>query len=132
MEEKVLEKVRELGQAISDSQTMKKAKDAELAQMVNSEAQQLISEYQENHDKWTSEAKEGGLTKEKLDAVREKIDSEYEKVAAHPVISEYLACKKELDTMISDVNSILNFYITGEEAQEGCSGGCSSCSGCSH
>jgi len=130
MEENILEKVKELGLAIQESQTMKKAKAAELIQMADVEAQSLIAAYQENHDKWINEAKEGGLTKEKLEAVRDKIDKEYEKVAAHPVISEYLACKKEMDTMISDVNSVLNFYITGEEAQEGCSGGCASCNGC--
>lgn len=130
MEENILDKVRELGKAIADSEIMKRAKDAENAQMNDEKAQNLIAEYQENHEKWINEAKEGGLTKEKMDAVREKIDAEYAKVATYPVIAEYLVCKKEADTLISDVNSILNFYITGGEMQEGCSGGCSSCKGC--
>lgn len=130
MEEDILEQVRIVGKAIAECETMKKVQAAELAQMNDIEAQALIADYQKNHEKWINEAKEGGLTKEKMEVARAKIDAEYDKVASYPVIAEYLAAKKEMDNLTSDVNNILNFYMTGKDVQGGCSGGCSSCGGC--
>lgn len=129
MEESIVVKIRELGQAIMDSDTVKNLKEAEEAQMQDAEALQLASAYNLHREKWIEEAKEGGLTKEKLEETRKKIDEEYAALSANETIARYLACKKEWDAMVTTLNQMLNYYLTGE-TESGCSGSCSSCQGC--
>ena len=129
MEESIVLKVRELGEAIMESKTAKNYREAELKQMQDVEAQKLASEYNLHREQWIAQAKEGGLTKEKLEQARKKIDDEYEKLAANETIAHYLSCKKEWDNMVTAMNQMLNYYLTGE-TEGGCSGNCSSCHGC--
>ena len=44
------------------------------------------------------------------------------------VISDYVEAKKAFDNLVSEVNNIINYYITGQDPN--CTHNCSTCSGC--
>ena len=56
--------------------------------------------------------------------------AEYGALCLNPVIKEFVEAKQDAEKLLSEVNSIIHFYVTGEEQQGGCSGNCSSCGGC--
>ena len=57
---------------------------------------------------------------------------EFEKIAKNPLIAEYLEANREFENMVNQVNAVLEYFITGQEANNGggCGGNCSSCKSC--
>lgn len=124
----ILTKARELGQTIVDSEEYKHLKECEERQEKDEEAIALLMEYN-NVRKALAEEIQGGVDDERMAKIREELTALYEKVMGNAVIAEYAEAQKNFDAVISQMNSILTYFITGE-LSAGCSGNCSGCSSC--
>lgn len=124
----ILTKARELGQAIVDSEEYKALKAAEEKQENDAAAMALLLEYNDVR-KALAEEVNSGISDERMNEIREKLEESYEKVMSNPVISEYYEAQQKFESIVHQMNSILTYFMTGE-ISGGCSGNCSGCSSC--
>jgi cell fate (sporulation/competence/biofilm development) regulator YlbF (YheA/YmcA/DUF963 family) len=122
----ILNKARDLGEMISDSDEMKELVIAQENLAKDASAQTKLEEY-----KKLQESLQKAVTSRDLalaDSYREKMKAMQDELNAVESVSNYTKANTELDKLIGNVNSVISFVISGEE---GCSsGGCSGCSGC--
>ena len=128
----VTEQAKILGQAIIESDEFKAYAAAEERFHTDEEAQRLTAEYDANCAKCTEELKKEDILPQEMIKIRQQISREFAKLSENKVIREYLEAKKAAEKLLANVNSIIHFYVTGEEehSHEGCSGSCSTCGGC--
>ena len=122
----VLDKARELGMLIQASEQMKNAKNAEILQSNDDKAQELMKEYNLKRLNLARDMQSGKISRE--DAVKQNNEAFDEIVEKSDSIKNYIEAKKEFDTLVNQVNQILNFYITGQDPN--CTHDCSTCGGC--
>ena len=125
----ILEKARELGEAIIESEEFKALKKAELEQENDEEAMALLKEYSELRTSLAQEIQKGDVSEDEMSAIREKLEEAYEKVTTNDHITAYINAQREFQTVLDQMNRIITFHITGENPG-GCSGNCSSCGSC--
>lgn len=128
----VLEQAKILGRSLVESDEFKAYAEAEAIYNSSEEAQQLTKEYDESCKEHYNELRKENLSPSETVKIRRRITEEYTKVSAHPIIKDYLEKKKAAEKLLSNVNSIIKFYVTGEDQNESgeCTGNCSSCGGC--
>lgn len=125
----ILTKARELGQAIVDSEEYKNLKAAEEKQEKSEEAMALLVEYNNVRKRLAEEINASEVSDERMSEIREELEKCYEKVMSNPDISEYYEAQRRFESIVSQMNSILTYFMTGE-ISGGCSGNCSGCSSC--
>lgn len=121
----IIEKTRELGELIKDCPEMAAVRLAEEVQNKDEAAQELLKEYNLARMNFAKDMHEGKITQE--DAIKQNQKS-FEKIAQNEVIAAYIDAKKDFDTVVNEINNILNFYITGQDPS--CTHDCGSCGGC--
>lgn len=122
----IFEKTRELGEMIENSEEMKRLKIAEGLQAEDPEAQELFGEFNLKRMNLAKDLEEGKISQE--EAIRKNSEAFNEMMEKSELIKNYIDAKKEFDLMISKINGILNYYITGQDPN--CTHNCSTCSGC--
>lgn len=122
----IFKKATELGELILESAEMKKMKAADLAQQQDEEAQKALGDFNLKRMNLARDMQEGKISKE--EAVKKNTEAFQDMVQSNKVIEEYVEAKKAFDAMISKVNGILNYYITGQDPN--CTHDCSTCGGC--
>lgn len=122
----ILEKARELGEAIQQSEEMKRYKAAELKQSQDEAAADLMREYNIKRMNLARDMQNGKI--ERAEAVKQNTMAFEEMVEKSETIKEFVAAKKEFDTAIQRMNQMLNYYITGQDPN--CTHDCSTCGGC--
>ena len=122
----VLDKTRELGVLIQASEQMKNMKNAEILQANDDKAQELMKEYNLARLNLARDMQAGKISRE--EAVKKNNEAFDDIVERSDTIKKYIAAKKEFDTLVNQVNQILNFYITGQDPN--CTHDCSTCGGC--
>lgn len=122
----VLDKTRELGVLIQASEQMKNMKNAEILQANDDKAQELMKEYNLTRLNLARDMQAGKISRE--DAVKKNNEAFDDIVEKSDTIKKYIAAKKEFDSLVNQVNQILNFYITGQDPN--CTHDCSTCGGC--
>ena len=122
----VLDKTRELGVLIQASEQMKNMKNAEILQANDDKAQELMKEYNLTRLNLARDMQAGKISRE--DAVKKNNEAFDGIVERSDTIKKYIAAKKEFDSLVNQVNQILNFYITGQDPN--CTHDCSTCGGC--
>ncbi len=125
----IMEKARELGEAIIESEEYKALKKAELEQEQDEEAMALLKEYSELRTSLAMEIQKGDVSEDEMASIREKLEDAYEKVTTNDHITAYINAQRDFQTVLDQMNQIITFHITGENPG-GCSGNCSSCGGC--
>ena len=122
----IIEKARELGEVIQQSEEMKRYKAAELAQSQDDEAAELMREYNIKRMNLARDMQNGKI--ERAEAVKQNTLAFEEMVEKSETIKEFVEAKKEFDMAIQRMNQMLNFYITGQDPN--CTHDCSTCGGC--
>lgn len=126
MNNDILEKTRELGELIQNSEEMKKVKDAEIAQSEDEEAQKLLQEFNLSRMNLARDMQNGNISREEaIEKNNKAFDEVLEKSAT---IKDFIDAKNEFDAVINQMNQILNYYITGQDPN--CTHDCSTCGGC--
>ena len=127
----VIELAKQLGEALSGSEEFLRYKVAEEAYHADAEALKLTEEYGKKSEELAKELTREGIMPSEMIKIRQQMTAEYGKLCNNEVIKEFVTSKQEAEQLLSQVNGIIHFYVTGEEEQEGgCSGNCSSCGGC--
>ena len=126
----IIEKARELGQMIAESDEFKALKGAEELQLQDPEAQELMIEYANRRDELSQKAAREDITKEEFEAIQKEMQDAFNKLCTNKNITRYIEANKEFSNLIGQVNSIIAYFVKGEEQSGGCSGNCSSCGGC--
>ena len=125
----IFEKARELGVAIMESEEFKKLKQAEQDQENDPEALQLLADYSTLRSKLADEINKGEIGEERMAQIREELEEAYQKMTTNDHITAYINAQRTFQAIIDQMNSIISYHITGQ-LPGGCSGSCSSCSGC--
>lgn len=124
--EDVMAKARELGEAIVESEKMKKYKEAERVQAEDENAATLMQEYNIARMNLAREMQKGTI--DRAEAIKKNTEIFEEMVEKSETIKAYVEAKKEFDLLIQKMNQMLNFYITGQDPS--CTHDCSTCGGC--
>lgn len=122
----IMEKTRELGELIQNSEEMKNAKNAEILQANNDEAQELMKEFNLQRMNLARDMQNEVISRE--EAIKKNNEAFEAMLEKSEVIRNYVEAKKAFDSMVNQVNQMLNFYITGQDPN--CTHNCSTCGGC--
>lgn len=125
----ILEKARELGMMIAESDEFKKLKETEQAQLADPDAQQMMADYNAKREEFAQIASRDDLTKEDWEKLNMNAQAEFIKLCQNENIKNYLDANQLFQDLINKVNSIIAHFVRGDD-DSGCSGSCSSCSGC--
>lgn len=123
----IIEKTRELGEMIQESEEMKALKAAEARQAEDENAKTLLMEFNMQRMNLGRDIQAGKITEE--EAVEKNNKAFDELLEKSESIKAYFEAQKALDKVVNEINGILTYYITGQ-APGACSHDCSSCSGC--
>lgn len=122
----ILIKARELGEMLGDSKEMQRFKKAEAILERDDRGMGLMEDYrllQIELVKATRE-KKGEV---QISEVKDMLMAKQKEINTYPITLEYLEAKNEFDSFMKNINDVITFAITGEEA---CSPSkCSSCGG---
>ncbi|MCF8002267.1 MAG: YlbF family regulator [Halanaerobiales bacterium] len=111
----VIEKAKELGQELVESEEYKELKKKESALYDDEEATSLLEEY-ENTNKQLQMARSNG--QEVSEKQQKQLQSIQMKMEQNPAIKSYIESQKKFNEVMNSVNKIINGYITGEEGEQ--------------
>lgn len=126
----IIEKARELGMMLAESDEMKALKGAEELQLADKEAQELLMEYANTRDALSQRAAAPDVTKEDFESIQKDMNDAFAKIMTNENIKRYIEANRDFKNLIDQVNAIISFFVKGEEQGGSCSGNCSSCGGC--
>ncbi len=128
--EQIFEKAKELADLIAYSDEKKNAQEASRQLMEDEEASKLISDYNEKREAKLAEFKDKEPTKEDVESINEYLQGEFNKIMDNQVIHEYVKASRVFEMMLTQMDNIIKQGISVDDGHSGCSGSCSTCSGC--
>ena len=126
----IIEKTKELGKLLSDSDQVRAMLAARLAYEQNTDIQELNGQFNIHKMSIAALSKQDNPDEERIAGHEEKLREIYDKIMSHELMTEYQTKTQVVEQLIGQINIILNFYISGEYPQ-GCTGSCATCGGCS-
>ena len=131
---KVLEQAELLAQAMLDSEEYVGMRMAEQAVTHSTEAMDAMNDFMEKRQAVEEMLAATDLDNEALAQVTKTMEEAETRMEAHELIQQMNQRRNAFTGMMTNVNRIIRFVVTGEEeaAGSGCGGSCSSCSGCGH
>lgn len=132
----VIQCARELGKAIQQDERYIKLVNQGQANDEDQSLQDMIGQFNLLRVDLNNEMNKTEKDQAKINQCNDKLKELYGKLMANPNMSAYNETKTELDGLVDFVLQIIRGSINGEnpetieQHQEGCSGSCSSCSGC--
>ena len=130
--EQIYEKAKELADLIAVSDEKKAAQEASNALMEDEEATALINGYNEKREAKLAEYKDKEPTKEEVEQINEYLQLEFNKIMENAVIREYVKASRVFELTLTQMDNIIKQGVSVDNGHGGCSGSCSTCSGCSH
>lgn len=129
--EKVRECARALGEAIVASQEYKNMQVTEQAAMSDPKVAELMSRYMELKNALGDAMCQPDADANVISRYGKEMDEVQQQLTAMPAVDAMTTARQNFSELMTQVNHILEFIITGELPQSGgCSGNCSGCSGC--
>ena len=124
----VLNKAKDLAEAIADCPEILALRDAEIAMGKDTEAQEIIAEFQAKQDEFQEAISNGQELTPDQEKARDVIE---EKMENNAFIRDYFEAQQKLESLLHAVNMVVSRAISGDDVSE-CGPGCSSCgsSGC--
>lgn len=132
MENSIFEQARELAYAVLASDEGKKVAETRYMFDNNEEARQQLLNYNTYREAVNMRVQEGSISQEDLKAEGSKLTEMINDLKKNQIINDMVQAEGEFNAVINKVMSIFQATITGECEDEagGCTGSCSSCSGC--
>lgn len=119
----ILDKAKELADAISESPELRRVKETELRIMINMDAREIVEEYQGIQ----TDAIGKGLNYEDLpEETKQRLQELEKQMNDNDIINEYLSANQELNQILESVNMVITNALNGNESD------CSSCSSASN
>lgn len=133
----VIELTRQLGKAIQEDERYKKYEEICAVNDKDTELQNSIGKFNQMRQELSFEMRKPDKDADKLTELDRDIKELYDQIMATPKMVAYNEAKAEIDALMKSVYYILQQAANGEDpetcpaqAPSGCSGSCSSCSGC--
>lgn len=126
----IIEKTKELGQLLKDSDQVIALSKAKADYDQNTEIQELMAQFNMHKMSIAALSKQENPDEQRIADHEDKLRQVYDKIMESDVMTEYQLKSQAVEALVVQVNNIINFYISGEEPQS-CSGSCATCGGCS-
>ncbi len=126
----VFEKARDLANSLLESEQGKKMKETQYIFDGNAEARQQLLDYTNYREAINTRVQSGELTEEEMKSEAKKLQAMITELKKNPIINDMVVAEGEFRAVVNRVMSIFNSTLSGEIDEGGCSGQCSSCSGC--
>ncbi len=130
----VMMKAQALAEAIVASETYKTMHGLEEQVTKDENATALIAAYMEKRQSVELLLRSPEFDAEKVAAAGEELQNAEKAMEECTMVKDMREAQVQFQEMMDNVNRILRLVITGEveDAAGGCTGNCSSCSGCGH
>ncbi len=126
----IMELAAQLGQAIKADERIAKMEEARIAYEKDEEIQKLMLEYNAQQIAMAEEYKKDPVDQQIIEAIEHRLDEIVSAVTSSPVFVMVNEAQEAVNKLMSEVNSEIEFQITG---QRPCTHDCSSCgSDCGH
>jgi len=128
----VIEKAKDLGVAIRQSEIYERLQDAQVAMENDPIASELVAKYKQKqkelYELQTMENVERSILEQTIKGLQ-RMGNE---INQNEIIREFLSAQQAFTDLMNQVNQVLQYFVTGELAEDkGCStAGCSGCSNC--
>lgn len=128
----IFKKTRELGEALMSSDEYLTMKAAEERAMKNHDAAETMAEYVEAKQALEIEMQSDSADMEVMQALSGQVELLGDKLQSIAEVAELNSARSEFSNLISQVNQVLRFVVTGDMGggNEGCGQDCGSCGGC--
>lgn len=131
----LIKSARELGKSIQEQECYIALKEAEKKADADTELQNLIGEFNLKRMAINNEAQKSDRDEQKVQKLNEEMREVYSKIMSNENMKNYNESKTELDSLVQRVIAIISQCSQGADPEtadlsEGCSGSCSTCSGC--
>jgi cell fate (sporulation/competence/biofilm development) regulator YlbF (YheA/YmcA/DUF963 family) len=132
--EKVINQAEILGEAILESQEYIQMRLTEQAVMKDEEATRLIALYSEKRSQVENLLANPNMDHGELAKAGGELQEVEQMLDNNTLLNKMRESNEAFTAMMQKVNAIIKFVVTGEKEEEndGCTGSCSSCSGCGH
>ncbi len=128
---KVTDCARALGEAIVASEEYKNMQVTESAAMSDPAVADLMARYMEVKNTLGEVMCQPDADANLISQYGQEMDEIQQQLTAMPAVDAMTTARQKFSEMMNQVNSVLEYIITGELPQQGgCSGNCSGCSGC--
>lgn len=124
----ITEKANELGKAITEDPRFVAYEAAKDIQENDEELQKMLLGYETQRNK-VIQANQENAPEEEIRKYSDELQSMYETIMKADSMANFVKARQEIEKILSEVNSIIDFYVTGEEPSN-CGGDCCSCGGC--
>ena len=128
--DEVFAKTRELGEALLECEVYKNMKAAEEKAMGNEEAARLMGEMLEKRSAIQEAMHEPNPDPAALKRMSDEMDGIQERLQMMDDIVQLTQARGEFNSLINQINQVLQFIVTGRMDDGDCSGNCSTCGGC--
>lgn len=128
----VLEKTRELGETLYSCEEFQKMKETQAQMESDAQSAQILRELSELEADIRVTMENQEMSELFLQSKMDRYQKMKEAAGQNPLIQAYQEAGNAFQTLMGQVNSIINYYLTGETPEEGdgCGGNCSGCQGC--
>ncbi len=132
MENSIYEMARELAYAVLSTDEGKKVAETRYIFDNNEEARQKLLDYNTYREAVNMRVQEGSISEEELKAEGSRLTQMIAELKKNTIINDMVQAESEFNAVINRVMTIFQSTITGECDDDGCgcTGSCSSCSGC--
>ena len=128
--DQIFAKTRELGEALLNSEAYQKMKDAEEKAMQNVEAAEMMAKYLEKRGQIQEMMEEENPDPAAMQRLSNEMDEIQERLQMIDDISALTEARSQFNSLIGQINQVLQFIVTGRMDDGDCAGDCSACSGC--
>ena len=126
----VFKKTRELGEALLESEVYLRMKDAEDRAMANPEAAQTMAAFLEKRGELQSMMQSDNPDPGAMKRLSEEMDDLQDRLQMVDDIVALNDARNEFNSLIGQINQVLQFIVTGRMDESSCGGDCGSCGGC--
>ena len=126
----ILEKARDLGLALSESQEFLRMQSARAVLDANETVTSTLGDYQQKQEQLMDLLSSDNPDRLQVAALSHDVETLQEQLLSNPVFSEAMEAQNAFSQLMAQVNREISACIGVQQSEEGCGGSCSGCSGC--
>ncbi len=130
--EEIIEMAEKIGQAIRDTELMRKYEISEYEYANDAVLQDKIREYSVQQEALAQESAKPAPNAFITENINNRLSALYREITGSKHFAEYSSLQDQLRALLADVDNAIMKEVTGEDpaANSGCTHDCSTCSGC--
>ncbi|MBR1560521.1 MAG: YlbF family regulator [Clostridia bacterium] len=126
----VFQKTRELGEALLQSEAYLNMKAAEDKAMANADAAQTMAGFLEKRGELHALMQSENPDPVAMKRVSDEMDDLQDRMQMIDDVVALTEARNQFNSLIGQINQVLQFIVTGRMEEADCGGDCSACGGC--